>query len=79
MAKAKKRINSSHSSHARRALSYVRSGARKKARREALASAHARNLRRGYTGWDVAKARRAARLGRATAEQTKILTSMDQK
>jgi hypothetical protein len=48
---------------ARRARSWARGEARKEARRQAQAAAHARNLARGYTAWDEAKAARKARRG----------------
>jgi hypothetical protein len=72
---AKKRINKSHPSHDRRSRSIARGLVRKKARSEAQKAAERRNRARGYSAWDVAKARRTARLGRIlTPEQRKMLT-----
>lgn len=52
------RAKSDHPSHARRARSKIRGALRKEARRLAQAAAHKRNVARGYTAWDEAKARR---------------------
>lgn len=43
---------------ARRAASWLRGQERKEARRQAQALAHKRNVARGYTAWDEAKAQR---------------------
>lgn len=46
---------------ARRARSWARGEKKKAERRLAQEAAHARNVERGYTGWDEAKAKRFAR------------------
>lgn len=45
---------------ARRSRSWARGEKRKAARRLAQEVAHARNVERGYTGWEEAKAKRFA-------------------
>jgi hypothetical protein len=44
---------------ARKAAAWVRGEIRKQQRREAQEAAHARNVARGYSEWDLAKAKRA--------------------
>jgi hypothetical protein len=75
MAKSKKRINKSHQSHVRRAASIAHGVIRKEARNGAQKAAQRRNRARGYSAWDVAVARRTARLGRVLSpEQRGMLT-----
>lgn len=67
MANNKKRISKTHKSHETRARSIANGLIRKKARSEAQKVAERRNRARGYTTWDVVKARRTARLGRTVS------------
>lgn len=68
-----RRADTAHPSHAYRARLHVRSQERKQRRNDVANARHKVNVRRGYTGWQLARARRAERRGHATPEQGKIL------
>ena len=72
MAKLPNRANNNHSSHVRRSESIARGNIRKDKRVKTQALACSNNKIRGYTAWQLAKARRAELRGSAT-EANKIV------